>query len=907
MRTFHLFTLGILCILCIVNLSAYGQIIVIDPGHGVYASCQNCDRPDGEVLTVMAVALKLRDTIQTHCSWTVYLTRTSNACGQCPTLTQRETMSNSWGADRFLSIHANAGGGTGTETFWCNVSPSNDAAAQAFATAVQNQMVSYGQWANRRVVEDNTYLGFHLGVLDNNNAIGCLNEIGFFDNPSDLAKLQDAYWQGQFAKAYYMALQNDLQSFCSGSISSPANDNCAQAQQLISSLSCQPVGGSVAGATVSGLPQPTCDGFSGPSLKDVWFVFQAIQPTHTITVAGSSDFDAVLSLYTACNQEVACVDTGGLGGVERITTSALIPGNLYYVRIYDYGTLDPLTPDFDICIAHPPAPALPDLVITQGSVTPAVSLPGGVITLEYTISNVGPGSVNATTEIGYYLMNLTQGCPVHIPQMPHFNGGTLTVSEMSDNSETEMHQVNIPGSTSPGGYYLVVAADQFNTLAEADEQNNVYCIPFSVAAALTVTGTVYTEAGMPVEGVTLMADCGPMTVVTDSAGHFAFSNLPSSGCTLTPFRGHDADIMNGLSILDVALIKRHFAGKGFLNSPYKILAADVDGDDVVSSSDLPHITALLLGYEETLPGHRIWRFLPSGKIFSDSLHPFAEATDSFLVITSAGTFTNQDFIAIKLGDVNQSWDPQIAKTSLPLPAAVLFADSAGGLPGRQVEISVRGLRFQNILSMQGTLLFDTAVARVDSITYMGLPGLSVVGFGLNEIPFGKIRYAWYDTSLTGVTRPDSAVLFTMRFTLKGNAGAETPVVFASNPLALEVSDSGFQEITAIYYDGLIQITDSMTAFRADQFSDRMHGHMQIIPNPHSGTFGIHLYPMLSVDGQLSLLNALGQTLRLFPPASISDYCNMAFDISDLPQGTYFLKLTMRDQQLLAPMVYMPKP
>ena len=199
MRLIVVFTISVLSL---IPFNAVAQIVVIDAGHGVELSCQNCDRPDEEVLTVMDVAWKLRDTIQAHCNWTVYLTRPDNNCGSCPTLTQRETMSNSWGADRFISIHANAGGGTGTETFWCDQSSSDNVDAQAFATEVQTQMVSYGQWTDRRVAEDNSYLGFHLGVLNNNNAIACLSEIGFYDRASDLAKLQDPVWQGQFAKAF---------------------------------------------------------------------------------------------------------------------------------------------------------------------------------------------------------------------------------------------------------------------------------------------------------------------------------------------------------------------------------------------------------------------------------------------------------------------------------------------------------------------------------------------------------------------------------------------------------------------------------------------------------------------------------------------------------------------------------
>ena len=41
----------------------------------------------------------------------------------------------------------------------------------------------------------------------------------------------------------------------------------------------------------------------------------------------------------------------------------------------------------------------------------------------------------------------------------------------------------------------------------------------------------------------------------------------------------------------------------------------------------------------------------------------------------------------------------------------LFADSVSGLPGSQVVVPVRVAGFQNIVSAQGTVTWDTAVVR----------------------------------------------------------------------------------------------------------------------------------------------------------------------------------------------------
>ncbi|WP_192822835.1 N-acetylmuramoyl-L-alanine amidase [Rufibacter sp. LB8] len=191
------------------TLAVQAQIVVvIDPGHGYAADGSNPDgRTSTEIATALSVGLKLRDLLNSQCaSYSVKMTRTT-ANGWI-SVTQRRDMSNSWGADRFLSIHCNAGGGSGTETFWCNRSTSGTTANSNFSLEVQNRMAAGGSWTNRRSVEDATYI-YHLGVLNGNNAIGVLNEIGFVDS-GDATKLLDNTWRDKFATAYLTALKNSL-------------------------------------------------------------------------------------------------------------------------------------------------------------------------------------------------------------------------------------------------------------------------------------------------------------------------------------------------------------------------------------------------------------------------------------------------------------------------------------------------------------------------------------------------------------------------------------------------------------------------------------------------------------------------------------------------------------------------
>lgn len=157
---------------------------------------------------------------------------------------------------------------------------------------------------------------------------------------------------------------SDFNNLIGSSASTPPNDNCANATTLTSNTTCSNTSGTLNGATVDGFPlQPTCDAFgSSASQKGVFYKFTATSNSHTITVtptgSGSTAVDAVVTVYTgtSCNSlnQFDCFGgTGGAGGTQKSkTVTGLTIGNTYWIRIYDYGSVDPALPDFQICVTH---------------------------------------------------------------------------------------------------------------------------------------------------------------------------------------------------------------------------------------------------------------------------------------------------------------------------------------------------------------------------------------------------------------------------------------------------------------------------------------------------------------------------------------------------------------------------
>ncbi|MBC7486747.1 MAG: T9SS type A sorting domain-containing protein [Cytophagaceae bacterium] len=128
----------------------------------------------------------------------------------------------------------------------------------------------------------------------------------------------------------------------------PVNDDCASATLLSQTSFCSYTSGTNANATQSSFAS-TC---SGTADDDVWYKFVATGTSASITVQGSSDFDAVIQLLTACGgTSLYCSDNSGYSGTEVISASGLINGATYYVRVYHYSPYSSSTNTFNICVS----------------------------------------------------------------------------------------------------------------------------------------------------------------------------------------------------------------------------------------------------------------------------------------------------------------------------------------------------------------------------------------------------------------------------------------------------------------------------------------------------------------------------------------------------------------------------
>ncbi|MFN8395564.1 MAG: cohesin domain-containing protein [Bacteroidia bacterium] len=125
---------------------------------------------------------------------------------------------------------------------------------------------------------------------------------------------------------------------------------------------------------------------------------------------------------------------------------------------------------------------------------------------------------------------------------------------------------------------------------------------------------------------------------------------------------------------------------------------------------------------------------------------------------------------------------------------LFHADSVSADPGTVVVVPIRASGFDSIISIQGTIGWDSSKLDFQAVTIMGLPSMSNANFGMSYINQGRLTFSWNEQNLTPITVADSTVIFAVSFMVTGPQGADVPVNIIGSPTLLEVVDWSYTPI-----------------------------------------------------------------------------------------------------------------
>lgn len=108
-------------------------------------------------------------------------------------------------------------------------------------------------------------------------------------------------------------------------------------------------------------------------------------------------------------------------------------------------------------------------------------------------------------------------------------------------------------------------------------------------------------------------------------------------------------------------------------------------------------------------------------------------------------------------------------------------------PGANIHLDVQVANFTQVTGTQFSMNWDANVLQFVGIDNFGLPGLSLDGnFGTLDVSQGKLRFAWYQQELTGVTLNDMSTIFSVWFKTISEPPASTQVTISNDPIVVEV-------------------------------------------------------------------------------------------------------------------------
>ena len=363
--------------------------------------------------------------------------------------------------------------------------------------------------------------------------------------------------------------------------------------------------------------------------------------------------------------------------------------------------------------------------------------------------------------------------------------GSTEAPEVSDNCAFSLNWV-LSGATTGSGSGPIPANTVFNsgvttvTFTATDASNNTAVCSYHVSViCIKVAGKIIWEhnrvsnpIGVKNATVTLMSTsvppmpANPLTTLTDNSGMYMFNMPIGKDLMIEPTKPalNNAQKLDGVTIADAQAIQAHLNNTTPITDPYKLIAADVNSTNTVTTVDASIITSALMGNPLSLAAFDpSWKFINAATVLPNPpASPFA-LYNANKKITIAGTVTtdqlNKDFIGIKSGNVNGSPAPVYA----PVSPLIWMVQDQTIQANETVEVVFTAVQFNDVAAYQFGLDFDPTQLQFMDIQSLGaIPSLSTTdNFGAFNAENGELRSAW--SNATGLNLSIGTPVFKVRF------------------------------------------------------------------------------------------------------------------------------------------------
>ncbi len=370
--------------------------------------------------------------------------------------------------------------------------------------------------------------------------------------------------------------------------------------------------------------------------------------------------------------------------------------------------------------------------------------------------------------------------PNRVDQVQYYDCSFFPNGEASFTEELEMWVFDASGNSA---YCTVTLIVQNNGVCDGEE------------GASRIQGDIFSETNEKVENTMVTISSNqpdfPANMMTNQTGQYWFDSL-AQGLGYSIEANKDSHILNGVSTLDIVKIQRHILSIENLNSPYKLIAADANDSGTVTASDLVSIRQAILGIITEFPnGQKNWRLIEAGQTFANpnSPFPYEELID---ISSLTSSMYNQDFMAIKIGDVTNNAEVNFGSTDSETRGAndlELSIENLNFAAGQELTIPVTVTEATDLVGMQFTLEYDT-----DMITVLSIDGaaanISESNLGFEFVNDGYISLSW--DNVEGIDMSKDEELFTIKAVAKSTSTLANTLHINSRVISAESYDTNLE-------------------------------------------------------------------------------------------------------------------
>ncbi len=412
----------------------------------------------------------------------------------------------------------------------------------------------------------------------------------------------------------------------------------------------------------------------------------------------------------------------------------------------------------------------------------------------------------------------------------------------------------------------------------------------NTAQTANISGQIVTEDGMNISDVQ-MSCTNTEGQLNQIDGTYLFEALSSPNAyEITPKK--DINNLNGVTTFDLVIIQNHILGNQQLDSPYKIIAADVNKTGTVTVSDILELRKLLLLDLTDFTKNESWVFVPKSYEFSAPQNPFAEVFPTSTTINLRDKNLIADFIGIKVGDVNNTATPNafVSNESRNLSKKVvsLKVEDAYVNAGETKTITFDGASLAQTFGFQFTLKFNPDYLALKDIENNEL--MAKNNFGRNLQDRGYILTSWVNPNIEAIEK--DALSFALTFkALKAGKLSEL-IELNADLLNSEAYDKDGQKIK-IDLDFIEKSSEIAPMFSLSQNQ----------PNPFANSTVINYQLPESGNIQLQIFDIQGSLLKSTNANGQKGWNKWEINRTDLPNGgVYFYKINTAYGQAIKKML-----